>query len=193
MGLAVGTFVAFRFDLPVARAMRGDHSVVPGDVNKAINLMEAFGHLAGALVILLGVWTLDPPGRRRLVIPLGMILASGLCVQLLKRLVSRTRPSAITDWGMTVGDTFGGWHGLSGLLDSRFQSFPSAHAAVATALAWSLASLYPRGRYYFATLAVLASLQRVTASAHFPSDVLAGAAISSLVAALWPRRSEATG
>lgn len=188
---------ALSVDMPVARAVRGDQSVVPGDLRKAVNLTEAFGHLAGAVIILVGVWTLDRSNRKRLACPAAMIIATGIPIHLLKRLVCRTRPSALSEWPGSVWDTFGGlrvWQEVGALaaIDSRVQSFPSAHAGVAVALAWGLTSLYPQGRYYFAVLALLASLQRVVASAHYPSDVVAGAAIASIVAALWPRDSEAS-
>ena len=51
-------------------------------------------------------------------------------------------------------------------------------------LAIALAAIYPRGRWLFAAFALLACLQRIHALAHFPSDILAGAAIGCLVGAL---------
>jgi membrane-associated phospholipid phosphatase len=65
------------------------------------------------------------------------------------------------------------------------QSLPSAHAATAVGLALALAALYPRGRWLFASFAVLAGLQRIEAQAHFASDVLAGAAVGCMVGAAW--------
>jgi undecaprenyl-diphosphatase len=68
--------------------------------------------------------------------------------------------------------------------NDKLQSFPSGHAATAAGLAVALAVLYPRGRWLFAVLAVLAALQRVEVQSHFPSDVLAGAALGCLTGAL---------
>jgi membrane-associated phospholipid phosphatase len=40
-----------------------------------------------------------------------------------------------------------------------------------------LAMLYPRGRFLFAAFAMSVGLQRILGSAHYPSDVLVGAAV----------------
>jgi membrane-associated phospholipid phosphatase len=49
-------------------------------------------------------------------------------------------------------------------------------------LAATLANHYPRGRWWFATLAALAMLQRIDVGAHFPSDTLLGAALGTAIA-----------
>ena len=80
-------------------------------------------------------------------------------------------------------DTFGGWlPPLTGNED--MQSFPSGHTATAVGLAIALTMLYPRGWWLFGILAILAATQRIDSQAHYLSDVLAGAAISFLVAAI---------
>jgi membrane-associated phospholipid phosphatase len=48
---------------------------------------------------------------------------------------------------------------------------------VAVAFAIGLGWLYPRGRYVFMTLAVLAAVQRIAGSAHFLSDVFWGGSL----------------
>ncbi|MCA9248355.1 MAG: phosphatase PAP2 family protein, partial [Planctomycetales bacterium] len=40
---------------------------------------------------------------------------------------------------------------------------------------------YPQGRWLFLAFAILAGCQRIAASAHYPSDVLAGAALGVLI------------
>ena len=65
---------------------------------------------------------------------------------------------------------------------SGLQSFPSAHTATAAGLAAALIWLYPQGRLLFTLLAVLVGCQRIVSGAHFPSDVLVGAAAGCLVA-----------
>jgi membrane-associated phospholipid phosphatase len=47
-------------------------------------------------------------------------------------------------------------------------------------LAIGLAGCYPHGRWLFGLFALLAALQRIECSAHFPSDTLAGAAVACL-------------
>ena len=58
-------------------------------------------------------------------------------------------------------------------------------AGLAAALAWK----YPRGRWLFATLAMLGVMQRVATLAHYPSDALLGAALGVAGAALFLGKS----
>lgn len=147
-----------------------------GDLERVIKLMEIFAHGTGLLVTAALIWTLAPEFRRRLPRLLAAYGLAGLTVNAIKLLVPRLRPSAEPEaslpaaWG-------GNWEYLT-------QSFPSGHSAAAVALALSLALLFPRGRWVFLTLATLACLQRVMFDAHWPSDVLAGAAIGVWAVAL---------
>lgn len=99
-------------------------------------------------------------------------MALGLVVTNLtiKPLVSRPRP-----WLMVEG--------LGHIVEEKDpNSFPSGHtcAAFAAAMAW-LRTLPGRGeRILVVALAVLMGLSRLYVGVHFPSDVLAGAAIGSL-------------
>jgi membrane-associated phospholipid phosphatase len=52
-------------------------------------------------------------------------------------------------------------------------------------LAIVLSYYYPRGRWLFTIFAGLAMLQRLDAHAHYLSDVLAGAALAFLLAAIY--------
>ena len=61
-------------------------------------------------------------------------------------------------------------------------SFPSGHSATSFACAAVLASLAPRLRVPLYALAVLIALSRLYNGDHFPLDVLAGAALGSIVA-----------
>ena len=101
---------------------------------------------------------------------------------LLKMIIVRSRPNDVPlDFHGSVWATFGHWlpmfSGQSGL-----QSFPSAHTAAAAGLAAALIWLYPQGRLLFTLLAVLVGCQRIVSGAHFPSDVLIGAAAGCLAA-----------
>ncbi|MFM7292258.1 MAG: phosphatase PAP2 family protein, partial [Planctomycetia bacterium] len=51
---------------------------------------------------------------------------------------------------------------------------------LAAALTWK----YPRGTWLFVALAAAAAAQRVASSAHYPSDVLFGAAVGLVGAAV---------
>lgn len=62
-------------------------------------------------------------------------------------------------------------------------SFPAGHAATAFAGATLLAYLVPRATGLFALLATLIGFSRVYVGVHYPTDVLAGAAIGLAVGA----------
>jgi undecaprenyl-diphosphatase len=74
-------------------------------------------------------------------------------------------------------------------------SFPSGHAATAFAGAVALSYLWRRGAPLFFLLAAAIAFSRVYVGVHFPGDVLAGAALGTVVGLAWvaalrlPRRS----
>jgi membrane-associated phospholipid phosphatase len=61
-------------------------------------------------------------------------------------------------------------------------SFPSGDATLAFATAVSLGMVLPRFRPLWWTLAIIVALERIAANAHYPSDVVAGAALGAAVA-----------
>ncbi|MEN6558205.1 MAG: phosphatase PAP2 family protein, partial [Thermoguttaceae bacterium] len=126
------------------------------------------------IVLVLAIHQLDP--KRRWAIPrvLTCALAAGLAADLVKLLIFRTRPYDGSLVG-SVWTTFGPWFPLWGA-GSSGQSFPSAHTATAVGFAAALCWLYPQGRWLFSILAALVGCQRIVCGAHFPSDVLVGAA-----------------
>lgn len=95
---------------------------------------------------------------------------SGLFTTLLKHTSCRTRPFL-----PEAGD----FHPLFCLQDGM-DSFPSGHASLAFALAVMLGAVYPPLRLPFYFLAATVGLSRVVLGVHYPSDVLAGAAIGLL-------------
>lgn len=63
-------------------------------------------------------------------------------------------------------------------------SFPSGHAMHATAYAVLFSAQYPSLSWPLTTFAALVALSRVVLGVHFPSDVLAGAAVGALTGSL---------
>jgi len=63
-------------------------------------------------------------------------------------------------------------------------SFPSAHATTSFAAARAFAGLAPKGVLY--GLATAFALSRPYLGVHYPTDVVAGAALGTLVAQAWP-------
>ncbi|MEK6239194.1 MAG: phosphatase PAP2 family protein [Planctomycetales bacterium] len=145
---------------------------------------EVFGHASGVLFVLTAIAVLDPDRRRFLPRTATCVIGVGLVANLIKVVVSRSRPTATSDQVSDVFATFQGWF-ASLEMGSSAQSFPSAHTACAVAMAICLCSLYPRGRAYFWFLAALTGLSRVVATDHFPSDVLFGAAAACLTVFLF--------
>lgn len=84
--------------------------------------------------------------------------------------VGRARPWSGHDASTFVGPTF----------DGRYHSFPSGHTASAFALATVLAERYPNWAPVWYGLATCVGLARISAGAHWPSDVLAGAVVGHL-------------
>ncbi len=99
---------------------------------------------------------------------------SGLASQVVKHLFGRARPSLI--------DMVGPFHFDMLALKSTYASMPSGHAVSAFAMAVSLGWMAPRLRWPLLGLALLIAISRVVISAHYPSDVIAGAGLGTACA-----------
>jgi len=165
-------------DCPVARWCRGESC--PEALAEVLQVIEPFGNGLGVLAVLIAVWSLDPGRRWSLARLAACAYLPGLAANLIKLMVLRVRPYA-HDFQGDVWATFGGGFPMT-TAGSAGQSFPSAHTATAVGLAVGLAWFYPRGRWFFAALAVLVGCQRVVSGFHFPSDVLIGGALGVLIA-----------
>lgn len=66
-------------------------------------------------------------------------------------------------------------------------SFPSTHATTSFAAAGVYARALPRATPLFYALAGTLAASRPALGVHYPSDVLAGAALGGAIAKLWPR------
>jgi membrane-associated phospholipid phosphatase len=184
--LLLAAAAALSIDVPVARAFRycntADAAKTLRDYLGYLNTFEPFGHGLGVVLVLLALHQLDPGRRWAIPRVLACALAAGGVADVLKMLLLRIRPNDLpVDFHGAVWATFGQWLPLwSG--NSGSQSFPSAHTATAVGLAAALIWLYPNGRLLFALLATLVGCQRIVSGAHYPSDVLIGAAAGCLAA-----------
>lgn len=89
----------------------------------------------------------------------------------IKHLVGRPRPGATYHDVNFVGD----------YVLTDHESFPSGHTTGAFAVATVLSEEYPDYTPYFYTYATLVGVSRVYNGVHYPSDVLAGAALGYII------------
>jgi membrane-associated phospholipid phosphatase len=145
-------------------------------------ISELFGRGECVLLVVILIWRLDR--ARHWAIPglAATALLSGLSADAVKMLIARVRPHDF-DFIKGVWSSFGPLLPL-GSLGSPNQSFPSAHTATATGMAISLMVVYPRARWLFCLAPLLVAYQRMDSGAHFLSDVLFGAAVGCIVAAI---------
>lgn len=182
--LLLAAAAALTIDVPVAHYAFDNWMF--GDLRKFLDVTEVYAHGMGVMMILVTVWVLDPSSSRKLPRAAACAFGSGVIAQLAKQLLPRIRPNEF-DYSGDVFSSFPGFwsadlDAVAGPVGRAIQSFPSGHAATAVGLAFALSWLYPRGKYLFAAIAVLAAVQRVEASAHFVSDTLVGAAIGCVIA-----------
>ena len=137
-------------------------------------LVSAFTSLgnAGALFIVLAAVLLCFRATRRAGGTALTAMTFGLIVTNLtiKPLISRARPWVAMEGFTTL------------VTSADPNSFPSGHTCAAFAFAVALCTTLPQrwGRWAALALAALMGLSRLYVGVHFPSDVLAGAAIGTL-------------
>ncbi len=146
---------AWPLDWAVAEAVRNFNGGHPGDL---VRLIGGLGHGVTLGFLFLGIAGFydDVETGARGVLSLSL---AGALAAALRALVARPRP------------------------DGNPYSFPSAHAACAFATAFVLARRFPRFRYLFYLVALAVAVSRVVWLKHYPSDVLAGAALGILCGA----------
>ncbi len=141
--------------------LRLDELRLPGWLG---TLLRQVTHLGGVTATLGGsIAMLAIPSLR----PLGLVtllanIGSHLVVQLLKRTIARRRPALAVDGLRPLAVAPDAW------------SFPSGHAAAATALAVPFALIGHPAAPILLGLAVLVGTSRVYLRVHFPTDVVAG-------------------
>ena len=171
-----------------------NHDDLPGDLRRIVRLSEIFGHGYGVALMLVGTWILAPQARRSFPRLLAIAIIPGIVAQLIKLFVVRLRPAAFANQSLeTPADLAIRLADQAWNVDYLTQSFPSGHTASAFGAAMGLAWLFPRGRYLFVLLATMTGVQRVADNAHWPSDVLTGAAIALFCAFLILPRPSRSG
>jgi len=191
--------LALSIDLDAARWCKTGH--IPREMMRFLNFSEVFGHGLGVATLLLAAAVLDPSlvGRRatprfgRLPLSrdcarmIAATFAGGILANVVKvAAIDRVRPRAADlSHAVSALATFGNTMATHITSHSDINSFPSGHAATAAGLAAALSWKYPRGVWLFGGLAASVAMQRVASSAHYPSDVLLGAALGLASAAIF--------
>ncbi|USN99562.1 MAG: phosphatase PAP2 family protein [Phycisphaeraceae bacterium] len=191
--LAAAGLACIPFDGPISQAAANlrDH-VVGGDIKRELESLQQYGQGAITLLVAWAIWLGDPGKRRRLLDWLLAVALAAVVTMPMKMLIGRPRPK-FDDPGYFLGP-FGAyplghdvgvrhawefWAGIS----SDLWSMPSSHTVYAVVMSVFLASVYPRLRPLAVLMAVVVGVSRVLFGAHYPSDVLVGAALGLAVAA----------
>lgn len=184
------------FDGSISAAARQ----LPDSVIQIFSVITDYGKSAwvlvpfGLIVLVLAALPALPGPAGRVVASItarfGFLFAAtavpGLFTTTLKYLVGRTRPYA------AAGDPFA-FHPIS--FEAQYNGFPSGHSTTAFAAATAISLVWPRLGVVIPawTYAVLIGASRVIVDAHFPTDVIASAALGVFGALLIRRYFAARG
>jgi undecaprenyl-diphosphatase len=169
-------------DVPTMRAV----ARLPGDFVDAVNEITDFGRgawpltplavllLASPVVCLPRLSLMARGTLTAVAVRLGYMFAAialtGLADTVIKRIIGRARP-----WDLGLGAFT--YHPFS--WGSAYASLPSGHATNVFATLVAVGLVFPRARPFLWAYALVIAASRVIVSAHYPSDVLAGAAFGA--------------
>ncbi len=108
-------------------------------------------------------------GKITSVLIITALFLARLSVLVLKRITHRPRPFLVYENAHLIGTAF-------------FSSFPSGHTTLATAVCIILCFKYKRFSLIFIILALLVGISRLYVGQHYPTDILAGFVLGSIVA-----------
>ncbi len=204
LGIA-GLAVLIALDGPMARAARWGNGHLWGDTARVLQWLHEYGQGPSVLLVAIIVWQLDPRRRRQLVHWLIGIGITAVLLTTLKLAIGRPRPKFdepllfLGPFGAyPLGQDRGVHHAWEFWVPYSWElwSMPSSHAAYAAVMSYFLGSLYPRIRVVVVVLAAVVCVCRVLYGAHYPSDVVVGAAIGVIAGRLAmrsPLRADGAG
>ena len=169
-------------DIPIAHWFAVNQ--LPRELGNAIELTRVFSHGSSVCLILVSIFLMAPNLRWQLPRLAVMVIGAGAIATLVKMFVLRPRPTGL-DLSLATYDSAWLWAfdwSLSQVtaFDASTRAFPSGNVATATALTVGLWTILPRGKWLFFVICFGTAVQRLTCSAHFPSDIVGGAAFGLL-------------
>lgn len=193
------------FDLPLFQAMSAFGDRLGGDLRREWFAWQQYGQGVAIVVIAALIWSLDPARRRRLADLALCVALAQLTSSAGKMLIGRPRPrpqfmdpeSFPGPFGVYPVQRNGDWvlvHGWdrAGGANADIWSMPSSHTLFAVMVSVFLSRLYPQAWPIFAALAAAVASARVVFGAHWPTDVVIGAAVGYAIGATVTRRELAS-
>jgi undecaprenyl-diphosphatase len=142
-----------------------------------ISFSTSFVTIGLVIFLLAASWIRKSEKLRRIFYKmLAVLIIAALTSFTLKNVIVRERPFKL-------------YPDIEKLSQAGSYSFPSGHTLEAFAIAVSLSILFPKKRFIFLLIlwAMLVAYSRMALGVHYPSDVLAGALIGSLIGWLVPK------
>lgn len=191
IGLFLATLSVFTIDQPITRLFQNTR--LSGDVRRELEALQQFGAASFVTLAIALIASLDPKRLRRFFDYALAIAAVTLIANAFKWTIGRGRPS-LNDHLLFIGpfqthtvregaEPIHAWD-LSASGVSALQAMPSTHTTSAVVLAIFLACLYPRLKWFALAMALLVPTARVVLTAHWTSDVIAGAALAIPIATI---------
>jgi membrane-associated phospholipid phosphatase len=175
IGIPLIVLCHFYIDIPVARWAIAHDALLYDTFKMLSNGADATYWLVGSGLLWL-VWKFYKKNALRASQAAFLFLSvafSGIGVNILKVIFGKARPKLLYDenfFGFTwFADTY------------NYFSFPSGHTTTAFAVATALSLMLPRYGIFFYMYAVLMALSRVLSWWHYPSDVIAGLLLGTIV------------
>jgi membrane-associated phospholipid phosphatase len=168
----IGFIVAVAIDWPVASWVDRVKPIPPRHRSTFIHVLKSAGDFHYVAIAIVLASLVHRARWRAGVVLLISCALSGLLYGT-KWIFGRHRPSYLLE-PFTLHPFM---DGLRGIFYAQKLAFPSGHACLVFAAASCLAVLFPRGTLAFYAIAIAVGVERVLEGAHYPSDVLAGAAI----------------
>jgi len=182
-GVAVAVFLFLAWTLDAVASRGGGH--LPRWIISVFDEITDFGKSGwflwplGLLFLALAALPPSTPFSQRVLaavmVRVGFLFTAiavpSLFVTIVKRIIGRARPNVGGSLDPFLFDPFK-W-------TAAYAGMPSGHATTAFAVLVAFGTLWPRARTALLIYAVLIAISRVVVTAHYPTDVLAGALVGA--------------